>query len=228
MIGKTPGRTPANENEPDDLLIEEELARAESRPPTVREIAEQDAYLLRRQAEFRLAADAVAKAFAAFPEVAAVALFGSVALPLEREVPRFREYRRAGIEVWHECKDVDLAVWIDRVDNLEALAKAERRALQHFQDAAGIGVAHHQVDTFLIEPGSDRYLGRLCWYNQCPKGKEDCLAPGCGKSKFLKQHHGFRLYPDALAEGRLVRLYDRATGTLRKAPPVPGATKPKG
>jgi hypothetical protein len=72
----------------------------------------------------------VAKAFAAFPEVAAVALFGSVALPLEREVPRFREYRRAGIEVWHECKDVDLAVWIDRIDNLEALAKAERRALQ--------------------------------------------------------------------------------------------------
>jgi hypothetical protein len=130
MIGKTPGRTPANENEPEDLLIEEELARNDPGPPTVREIAEQDAYLLQRQAEFRLAADAVAKAFAAFPEVAAVALFGSVALPLEREVPRFREYRRAGIEVWHECKDVDLAVWIDRIDNLEALAKAERQALQ--------------------------------------------------------------------------------------------------
>ncbi|HET6622198.1 MAG TPA: hypothetical protein VFG64_19820 [Dongiaceae bacterium] len=228
MIGKTPGRTPANENEPEDLLIEEELARSDSGPPTVREIAEQDAYLLRRQAEFRLAADAVAKAFAAFPEVAAVALFGSVALPLEREVPRFREYRRAGMEVWHECKDVDLAVWIERVDNLEALAKAERRAVQRLHDETGIGVAHHQVDTFLIEPGSNRYLGRLCWYNHCPKGKEDCLAPGCGHSKFLKQHREFKLYPDALAEGRLIRLYDRATGTLRKAPPVPGATKPAG
>jgi hypothetical protein len=91
------------------------------------------------------------------------------------------------------------------------------------QDETGIGVAHHQVDTFLIEPGSNRYLGRLCWYNECPKGKDDCLAPGCGRTKFLKQHIDFRLDPDALAEQRIIRLYDRAAGRLRSAPPVPGA-----
>lgn len=226
MIGKKSASKNREEMEPNDRLfakIEEELAREDSRDPTRKEIAEEDAILLRRQAEFRLAADAVAGAFAAFPEVAAIALFGSVAQPLRREVPRFRQYRRAGIELWHECKDVDLAVWIDKIDNLEAVAKAERRAIRRFYEETGIGVAHHQVDTFLIEPGSNRYLGRLCWYNQCPKGKRDCLVPGCGQVKFLKQHEDFTLYVDALAEERIIRLYDRATGSLRKAPPVPGA-----
>jgi len=225
MIGKNPGRTHDDEMKEDDRLFAEldELAREESREPTLKDIAEQDEYLLRRQAEFRLAADAVASAFAGFPEVAAIALFGSVAQPLEREVPRYRQYRRAGVELWHECKDVDLAVWIDRLDNLEALAKAERRAVQRFHDETGIGVAHHQVDTFLIEPGSGRYLGRLCWYNQCPKGKRECLVPGCGREKFLKQHEEFTLRADALAEERIIRLYDRTTGTSHAAPPVPGA-----
>jgi hypothetical protein len=223
MIGKNPSHT--RDDEIDRLFAEneDELAQEGSREPTFKEIVEQDEYLLRQQAEFRLAADAVACALAKFPEVAAIALFGSVASPLKREVPRFREYRQAGIELWHECKDVDLAVWIDRIDNLEALGKAERRAVQRFYEETGIGTAHHQVDIFLIEPGSNRYLGRLCWYNQCPKGKRDCLVPGCGRVKFLKQHVDFTLYPDALAEERMIRLYDRATGSLRKAPPVPGA-----
>jgi hypothetical protein len=168
-------------------------------------------------------ADAVASAYTKFPEVAAIALFGSVALPLYREVPRFRQYRQAGVELWHECKDVDLAVWIDRLDNLGDLAKAERRAVQRLCNETGIGVAHHQVDTFLIEPGSNRYLGRLCWYNECPKGKRECLVPGCGREKFLQQHAGFTLYADALAKDRIIRLYDRATSKLTKAPAVPGA-----
>jgi hypothetical protein len=55
------------------------------------------------------------------------------------------------------------------------------------------------------------------------KGKDDCLVPGCGREKFLRQHEGFALHPDALAEARIIRLYDRTTGTLHKAPPVPGA-----
>jgi len=207
--------------------IEDEFWEEDHREPTRKEIAQEDAYLLRRQAQFRLAADAVAKALSAFPEVAAIALFGSVAVPLKREVPRFRQYRRAGIELWHECKDVDLAVWIDRLDNLRELARAQGRAVQRLHDETGIGVAHHQVDTFLIEPGliapgNNRYLGRLCWYNQCPKGKRECLVPGCGREKFLRQHEDFTLRADALAEDRIIRLYDRATGFPRSPPPVPG------
>ncbi|MGH6894406.1 MAG: hypothetical protein ACREEP_19330 [Dongiaceae bacterium] len=203
--------------------VENQLWLEDSREPTRREIADDDQRLLRRQAEFRLAADAVASAFATFPEVASVALFGSVAMPLTREVPRFRQYRRARLELWHECKDVDLAVWVDRLDNLKALGRARNKAVARLHDETGIGVAHHQVDVFLIAPGSNLYLGRLCSYGDCPKGKRECLVPGCGREKFLQQHGDFTLHADALAEDHIIRLYDRASGTLRRAPAVPGA-----
>jgi len=68
--------------------------------------------MLRRQQQFRLAAEYAARAFAGVPGVEKVALFGSGTLPLTDEVPRFREFRRAGVAVLHECKDVDVAVWL--------------------------------------------------------------------------------------------------------------------
>ena len=184
---------------------------------------EENARRLRRQAEFRLAAEAVARAYAKFPYVAAIALFGSVAQPLQRKAPRSRRLRRAGIELWHHCKDVDLAVWLDRLDSLRDLARARGKAVARLLDERAIGVAHHQLDIFLMEPVSDRYLGRLCWYHDCPKGKLECLVPGCGREKLLQQHQDFTLRPDALAEDRIIRLYDRASGTLRRAPEVAGA-----
>ena len=36
---------------------------------------------------------------------------------------------------------------------------------------AAIGIASHQVDVFILEPCADRYLGRLCDFNACPRGK---------------------------------------------------------
>jgi hypothetical protein len=58
--------------------------------PTRRELDEQDRYQRERQRIFRIAADAVVAGLARFDEIEAVALFGSVAMPLRREVPRFR------------------------------------------------------------------------------------------------------------------------------------------
>ncbi len=188
---------------------------------TPRGVAEDDRWMLERQRHFRLAADAVTAAFMAFPEVAAVALFGSVAVPLRREVPRFRRYRRRRIALWHECKDVDLALWLDRLDGLQALNRARSRAVQRLHAETGIGVAHHQVDVFVLHPGTDEYLGRLCVFGQCPKGKIECLAPGCGRPQFLRQHSGFRLRRDALAEGKIMRLYERGAGLLRRAADTP-------
>ena len=77
------------------------------------EIEQQNQLMLRRQREFRVAADVVTDAWAAFDEVRAVAVIGSVAKALWKEIPRFSDFRRAGIEVWHECGDLDLALWID-------------------------------------------------------------------------------------------------------------------
>ena len=86
-----------------------------SRRPSRADIERQNGYLIKRQQDFRHAADAVTQAFIKRPEVKKVALFGSVAQPLWREVPRFSPYRRYRIEVLHECKDVDLAVWLNTV-----------------------------------------------------------------------------------------------------------------
>jgi hypothetical protein len=191
------------------------------RRPTRREITEQDCQMLDRQARFRLAADAVTAAFAGVPEVEAVALIGSVARPLWREVPRFQPFRACDVPVWHECKDVDLAVWLDRLDRLQALNRARSVALHELFEEKQIGVAHHQVEIFILQGKVNAFRGRLCSFSQCPKGKRECLVPGCGQDPFLQQHAGFTFWPDALAPDRILHLYDRQRGILRRASETP-------
>lgn len=202
---------------PDDLgsLNAEGDPEAWERPwgdpgvPSARETHDQRALLERERREFRRAAERVAAALAEAPEVRRIVLFGSVAAPLPDEVPRFREYRRAGILLPHECKDVDLAVWLDDLGNLDGLRKIVSRSLVHLFEEEDIGVAHHQVDVFLLEPGTNRYVGRLCHFNRCPKEKPECLVPDCGRVSFLRQIEGFSLRSDAIAAARSVLLYDR-------------------
>jgi hypothetical protein len=183
-----------------------------------REIREEDRSLARRQQEFRIAADYVAAALAQLPVVDRVVLFGSVVRPLRREVPRFAKFRRAGIELLHECKDVDIAVWVSDTHDLDNLRKAVSRSVNVLFDEQNIGVAHHQVDVFLLEPGSGRYLGRLCHFGTCPKGKPECEVPGCGARPFLRQHDGFVFDLRSLAPSRSIVLFDRAKGS---GPPQP-------
>jgi hypothetical protein len=205
--------------DPDEIEAETERQEAHELSPAG--IAEQNRYMLRRQREFRLAADAVTAAWSERPEVDAVALFGSVAGSLWKEVPRFRTYRRAGIALWHECKDLDLALWLSSTTELGGLRKAKTLALAEMYKETGIGVASHQVDVFVLAPGTDRYLGRLCDFARCPKHKPECLVPGCGAVPFLQQHDGFVFDPEALAAARVIRLFDRHSGSLRKAAEVP-------
>jgi hypothetical protein len=186
-------------------------------------IDEQNRYLEARQRDFRAAADVIVAAFTTFSEVVAISVVGSVAKPLWKEVPRFREFRRAGIEVWHECGDLDLAVWIDSLDRLGELRRAFGLALRTARETGtGSGIAEHQVDIFLIQPASDRYLGRLCNFNACPKGKPDCLVPGCGAIAFSKVVAGFSPSADLLASARQSMLYERKAGILMSALDLPG------
>lgn len=193
-------------------------------------IEEQNRYLLERQRQFRMAADVVTAAWMEFGEVRAVAVIGSVAKALWKEVPRFSEFRRERIEVWHECGDLDLALWIDSQHRLGELRRAAGRALRAAHESGmGVSVAGHQVDVFLIEPGSDRYLGRLCSYGRCPKdNKIDCLVPGCGAIPFNKRIPEFKPRPDLLASARQAMLYERGAGRLRSALDLPtvGADNP--
>jgi len=189
-------------------------------------IDEQNRYLLRQQHDFRKAADIVTNALMAFEEVEAIAVIGSVAKPLWKEVPRFREFRNAGIEVWHECKDLDLAVWISSQHRLAALRRARDRALSEaYRAGTGPGTANHQVDVFLIEPGTNEYLGRLCNFSACPKDKPQCSVPGCGTIPFNKRHEGFVPDSDLLAPAPFSTLYRRGSGRLRSALDLPGVVE---
>lgn len=181
-------------------------------------IDEENDRMLRRQREFRAAADVVCDAWQNFAEVQAIAVIGSVAGPLWKEVPRFSEFRRARIEIWHECGDLDLALWIDAQYRLGELRRAAIQALRAAYEAGtGISVASHQLDIFLIEPGTDRYLGRLCSFNQCPKHKPECLVEGCGAMPFNKRVAEFVPYRDLLASVDRTMLYRRGIGRLRFA-----------
>ena len=174
-------------------------------------------FRLRHRESFRAAAEYVAAAFAALGFVHRVVLFGSVARPPERETPRQWRYRRTGAQLWHEIKDVDLAVWVSEVSGLKALQKARGRALDDLLADRNMGVAHHQVDVFLFEPGTDRYIGRLCTFGVCPKHKPECRVAGCGASLFLRQHEDFAFDPRALGRGTVV-LFDRAMGVAAPDP----------
>ena len=187
-------------------------------------IDEQNRYQLARQREFRAAADVITSAFMAFSEVVAIAVIGSVARPLWKEVPRFREFRRAGIEVWHECFDLDLAVWLESLDRLGEMRRTRDLALRTAYEAGtGPSITGHQADIFLFEPESDRYLGRLCSYSTCPKGKKDCLVPGCGAIAFNKVVAEFVPRADLLATAGQAMLYERKRGILMSALDLPGS-----
>ncbi len=216
--------------DPEDIEagMEAERKRLEEYELSPTGIAEQNRSLLRRQRDFRLAADFVTAVWRDHREVEAVALIGSVALPLWKEVPRFSSYRRAGIALWHECKDLDLALWVSSTADLGRLRKAKNRALTQMFEETGVGVAAHQVDVFLLTAGTDRYLGRLCDFNRCPKHKPDCAVPGCGATPFLKQHEDFVFYTRVLAPERVIRLFDRQSGLLRRAAELPQPRRKEG
>jgi len=189
--------------------VEEYIPEDQDDPPDSQEIQEENKAMLRRQEQFRMAAKYVADTLSNIPEVQKVVLFGSVSKPLEKEVPRFRRFRQAGIAIQHECQDVDMAVWVSDLGRLKAIQKARSRALNDLLAETQIGVAHHQVDVFVMEPETNRYLGCLCTFSTCPKGKNKCRVSMCGEPKFLQQHEGFKFDSKDLDDESSVILFER-------------------
>ena len=154
--------------------------------------------------ELRAAAEYVSTALATVPAVRRVALFGSIAA-----APRVEASGRWRGRV-HAPKDVDLAVWLDAVPDLNQLRVVCGRAVHRLWQEKEAGVAHHQVDVFLLD-ASGKYLGRLCHFNQCPKHKPQCQAQGCGDVPFLQQHDGFMFDAAASLNPDCIHvLYERA------------------
>jgi hypothetical protein len=198
----------------DDGFAEAWQEMERNTPVSNGEIAQENAAMLKRRDAFRRVAEMAAAGFSQQPFVQKVILFGSVAAPLKKEVPRFSRLRRARIAIYHECQDVDLAVWVDDLTRLRPLKRAISDATNVFSQTVCSqemlpGVAHHQLDVFIFEPGTNRYRGRLCSFGQCPKGKVDCVVPGCGTQPFLKLYPDFTISPLVFAEQPCTVLYER-------------------
>ena len=178
-------------------------------PPTAREIEDESWLMQKRWHDLRLVAQELSQDLVVLPEVRKVVLLGSAARPLKKEVPRFAKFRQNQVAIWHECADLDLAVWFDRLQNLNLVRKMIGKVLLRLRQSHGISMAPHQVEMFIFEPATDRMLGHLCHFNQCPKGKLECFVPRCGQPPFVRQFAGFELDPDALAPAKTQTLFER-------------------
>jgi hypothetical protein len=204
----------ASRGEVDAEVLADEMERLERETPVSGgEINEENRLLRRRRDGFRRFADLFARGAARLDFVQRIVLFGSVVAPLQKEIPRFARLRRARIAVWHECKDVDLAVWVTDLTRLREFKRAVADATNHWQTLANQehlpGIPHHQADIFLLEAGTDRYRGNLCIYGQCPKGKPECEVAGCGAQPFLQLYEDFRFDRRAPYGEHGVVLFDR-------------------
>lgn len=189
----------------------EELER--DTPVSQGEINDENRHRLRRRDAFRRFAELFAGIAAHLDFVQRIVLFGSVAAPLQKEISRFSRFRRERIAVWHECKDVDLALWLTDFTRLRELKRAINDATNQWQAIATQeslpGIPHHQVDVFLLEPGTNRYRGNLCRFGQCPKGKRECEVAGCGAQPFLQLYEDFPFDPAAPFGPHVVVLFNR-------------------
>lgn len=194
----------AESDEDDDEIDPESLyelskIRERTTPVSLGEIAKEDKRMLRRQADFRKAAGLLTQRLAEMPEVCEVRLFGSVALPLWKEVSCHSRLRRRGISVYHQCNNIDMAVWVTSPEGANRMRKTCSQVVQELNEREiHLSIAHHTFCLHLVDASEHRYLGMVCHYSQCPKHKPACAVPGCGAHKFVQILPWFRLKPERL------------------------------
>jgi len=204
---------PGSDDEPIDWHEEVERRIKENEnmtPVSYGEIHEEDMAMLRRQSGFRKAATLLAERLGKMEEVVSVVLFGSVALPLWKEVPRFSRLRRRRIMVYHECTNIDLAIRVTHAGRADSMRKVCSDLIRELVDHnIQLSIANHHFCLHLIDAGTKRYLGMVCHFNQCPKHKDPCRVPGCGATKFVQILPWFRFKPERLNPHNSLSLFDR-------------------
>jgi len=85
---------------------------------------------------------------------------------------------------------------------LEELKSVLLEGLQKLRLEQNVAMADHQFNMFILDSLSYHYQGRLCKFGICPKGKPECLVPGCGAVPFLQQHKRFHWNANILADAR--------------------------
>ena len=193
---------PGSDDEPDDWFEEvaQQIKENELKTPvSYGEIYESDVAMLKRQEGFRKAAVLLTRHLSGFSEVKKVLLFGSTALPLWKEVPRFTRLKSREIKVYHECATIDLAVWVTSTSGANGMRKACSSTVRELVDkGVYLHVANHHFCIHLVDQNTEQYLGMVCHFNQCPKHKPECRVTGCGTDPFVRVLPRFNLKPHRL------------------------------
>lgn len=200
------------EDDEDAFELAGELIERRERetPVSLGEIRDEDQRMLRRQNGFRNAARAVTEHLAAMPEVQDVRIFGSVALPLWKEISYHQRLRRKNIRIYHECANIDLAVRVASPANANLMRKACSQVVNDLNEQdIYLHIAHHTFSIHLIDHADSRYLGMVCHFNKCPKHKFECRVPGCGRNRFVQILPWFRLKSQRLNEFNSQILFQR-------------------
>jgi hypothetical protein len=152
--------------------------------------------------ELRIAGVYVARDLSLLPEVVRVVLFGSAV-----DFSSDKAKQRIG---------VDLAVWLTDLGRLKALQNARGEALNRLSTRRDIRLEAFQVAVHILEPGSDRYRGRLCNFGTCPERyMDDCRVDGCGAQPFLRQLKDYRHDREGFAVADREILFERPkTGAM--------------
>lgn len=168
---------------------------------------------LKRHQSFIAVALELAARLSDHPEIERIALFGSLARPPVLEPhPYSKRLRNRGVHVFHSPTDIDLAIWLSSFDNLGAIRKTMTKTVGDMAEKA-IGLCDGSVELFVFDHQNSQYLGRICHFNRCPKGYDDCILQGCGTPKHLKTMKDFVLYPDAISRINSEILFER-TGAV--------------
>ena len=121
----------------------------------------------------------------------------------EEELLHARKYRAKQI------KDVDLAIWVSNTNQFGLIRRALSAGINEFISRGKYGVSNNEFDIFLIDSESNKFLGNLCRYATCPKGKDDCSVRGCGKVPHLQKFKQFTFFPDAANQDKRIDIYDK-------------------
>lgn len=111
--------------------------------------------------------------------------FQGIALGLSRALKRFETVLEVAIVGSVAGRDpypfdLDLAICLSDTSDIEDVAACARRA----------GIEHPAWDIFLFDRDIG-HLGRLCHFNECPRGKDECQEKGCGRPAYVHKIAGF-------------------------------------
>ena len=167
--------------------------------------ADADQHALRRYRDYIGIATLLAERLGTFQEVTKIALFGTLAQPPYREPHPKKE----GVLRLHFPENIDLAIWVSSLENLERFWRIRSLLLPKICDQR-IKVTAIPIELHLFSAQTSEYLGCVCRHRHCPHKTLPCRQTSeCGNPQHLKITLDFVSATESFSEKHCLRLFER-------------------